>query len=238
MKHFVLTLFSLTLFANTFTVAQECDDHFYRMEPGSTFFLTSYDKKDKVTGRQENVVTDVDKSGEGLTATISTKLFDKKDKLITEGEFSVICEGSSVKIDMDQMLSSMEQLKSLEGMDTEIETDYIMLPADLEVGQDLPDSKATIKMKMGSGNANMMSNEVIIKDRKVEAEEEITTPAGTFTCYKITYNTDINTKVMGMNRTDVFSGAEWFARNVGMVKSESYNKKGELQSYMLLTKLE
>lgn len=228
----------LSLLVSTTVFGQECDDHFYRMEEGSTFHLTSYDKKDRVSGKQENVVMKVDKGGEGLTATIHTKMFDKKDKLLTEGEFDVICEGSSVKIDMDQMLSSMEQLKSMEGMDTEIETDYIMLPADLEVGQDLPDSKATIKMKMGSGSANMMSNDIIIKDRKVEAKEEITTPAGTYECYKITYNTDMNMKVMGMNRTSSFSGAEWFARNIGMVKSESYDKNGELQSYMLLTKLE
>ncbi|MEM9675828.1 MAG: hypothetical protein ACFB15_24200 [Cyclobacteriaceae bacterium] len=236
MKYFVLTLLSLTIFATAF--AQECNDHFYRMEEDATFHLTSYDKKDKVVGRQENKVLEVDNSSDGMTAVIETKLYDKKDKLVTEGEFEVVCEGSRIKIDMDQMLQSMEQLKAMEGMDTEIETDFIMLPSELEVGQDLPDSKATIKMKMGSGGANMMSNDIIIKDRKVAVREELTTPAGTFDCYKITYNTDVTMKAMGMNRTSTYAGAEWFARNVGMVRSESYDGKGNLQSYTLLTKLD
>ncbi|MEQ9441178.1 MAG: hypothetical protein RIG62_19195 [Cyclobacteriaceae bacterium] len=236
MKTVVCTLFSMMLYVGVF--GQECDDHFYRMEKGSNFHLTYFDKKDKVTGKSESVVMNVKNGGEGLTATVHNKLFDKKDKLLTEGEFEVICAGDRIKIDMDQMLQSMEQLKSMENMDTEIETDYIMLPSDLEVGQVLPDSKATIRVKMGSGNANMMSNDIIIKNRKVAAQEEVTTPAGTFDCYKITYDTDVNMKVMGMNRTSTYGGAEWFARNVGMVKSESYNDKGDLQSYVLLTSLE
>jgi len=31
------------------------------------------------------------------------------------------------------------------------------------------------------------------------------------------------------------SSTEWFSKEVGMVKSESYNKKGKLISYSLLT---
>lgn len=236
MKNVLCTVLGLLLYGGVF--AQECDDHFYRMEKGSAFHLTYYDKKDKVTGKSESVVMNVKNGGEGLTATVHNKLFDKKDKLLNEGEFEVICAGDRIKIDMDQMLQSMEQLKSMENMDTEIETDYIMLPSNLEVGEDLPDSKATIRVKMGSGNANMMSNDIIIKNRKVAAQEEVTTPAGTFECYKITYDTDVNMKVMGMNRTSTYSGSEWFARNIGMVKSESYNDKGDLQSYVLLTSLE
>lgn len=236
MKKFLFACLGSLLWSGVW--AQECDDHFYRMEEGSVFHLTNYDKKDKVTGKQENTVTRVTNADEGLTATIHTKILDRKDKLLTEGEFEVICEGDRIKIDLDQMLQSMEQIKSMENMDTEIETDYIMLPSDLEVGQELPDSQATIRVKMGSGNANMMSNDIAIKNRKVAAKEEVTTPAGTFECYKITYDTDINMKVMGMNRNSTFSGAEWFARNIGMIKSESYDKKGNLESYMLLTALE
>nr|WKN39287.1 hypothetical protein K4G66_11360 [Tunicatimonas sp. TK19036] len=235
MKNTVCALLSLLVYTGVF--GQSCDDNFYRMEKGSTFHLTNYDKKDKVTGKQENVVMKVNESGDGLTATIHTKVFDKKDKLLTDGEFEVVCEGDRIKIDMDQMLQSMEQLKSMEGMETEIESDFITLPSDMEIGQELPDSKTTITVKMGGGNSNMMSNDVFIKNRKVAAQEEVTTPAGTFECYKITFETEVNMKVMGMNRTQTFSGANWFARNVGMVKTENYDDKGNLQSYTLLTAL-
>ena len=33
------------------------------------------------------------------------------------------------------------------------------------------------------------------------------------------------------------SGIEWIAKNIGVVKSESYNKKGKLESSTLLTKI-
>ncbi len=236
MKYFIFTLLSLVIISKV--SAQECSDTFYRMEPGSIFHLTYYDKKDRVATRQENTVANVDKSGNGLEAVIDTKLFDKKDKLITEGAFEVVCEGGSIKLDMDQMLQSMDQLKSMQGMETEIESDYIMLPSDLEVGQELPESKTTLKMKIEGSGANMMSSVVVIKDRKVIGQETVTTPAGTFDCYKITYNTEVSMKTIGMNRTTSYPGVHWFARNVGMVKSESYNQKGNLDSYMLLTKLE
>ncbi|MGB3587563.1 MAG: hypothetical protein WBA23_13535 [Tunicatimonas sp.] len=236
MKYFVFTLLSLAIISKA--SAQECNDTFYRMEPGSVFHLTYYDKKDRVATRQENTVTNVDKSGSGLEATVNTKLFDKKDKLITDGSFLVVCEGNGVKVDMNQMIQSMDQLNSMEGMDTEIETDYISLPSDMSVGQELPESTTTFKMKMGGGGASIMSSVVVIKDRKVAGQETITTPAGTFDCYKITYNTEVSIKTIGVNRTTSYPGVHWFARNVGMVKSESYNQKGNLDSYMLLTKLE
>lgn len=236
MKNLVFALLGLFVFGGTF--AQECDENFYRMEPGSTFHLTYYNKKDKVTARQENVVTDTNNNGNTLEATVGSKVFDRKDKLISDGSFTVICEGSTVKVDLNQMLQSIDQLKSMQGMDTEIETDYLSLPSDMSVGQELPDSKTTITVKMGNGGANMMTGEVLIADRKVVGQEEVTTPAGTFNCYKITYSTNVNMKTLVMNRATSYPGVHWFARNVGMVKSESYNQKGELDSYALLTKLE
>jgi hypothetical protein len=34
------------------------------------------------------------------------------------------------------------------------------------------------------------------------------------------------------------SAVEWIAEGVGIVKTESYNKKGKIESYQVLTKLE
>ena len=62
----------------------------------------------------------------------------------------------------------------------------------------------------------MMNMVVKIYDRKVEALEEITTPAGIFSCYKMT--STIETKTMF---TMVAKSNEWMARKVGPVKSET-----------------
>jgi hypothetical protein len=39
---------------------------------------------------------------------------------------------------------------------------------------------------------------------------------------------------MGINMSMNFSGTEWIAEKVGMVKSESYDKNGKLAGYTLL----
>ena len=80
---------------------------------------------------------------------------------------------------------------------------------------------------------SMMNMTTKVYNRKVEAIEKITTEAGTFECYKITYDVftdamiDINTK-----------GIDWIARDVGTVRTENYNKNGKLTGYTELIKLE
>jgi hypothetical protein len=76
---------------------------------------------------------------------------------------------------------------------------------------------------------------VKIFNRKVEAKEDITTPAGNFTCYKISYDMESSTKVMGMNNKVNLKGVDYVSEGTGVVKTESYNKKGSLSSYSLLT---
>jgi hypothetical protein len=70
-------------------------------------------------------------------------------------------------------------------------------------------------------------------NRKVETIEDLTVPAGTFNCLKIIG--DVSGKVLGLSISG--KSAQWYSPGVGMVKSESYDKKGELSSSMVLTSL-
>lgn len=90
-------------------------------------------------------------------------------------------------------------------------------------------------IQMGENSMTMTSTDMYLKNRKVEKKEDITTPAGTFACYKITYDMDMDMKVMGINRKMNSTGAEWVAEGVGIVKTATYDKKGEIESYTLLT---
>jgi hypothetical protein len=69
-------------------------------------------------------------------------------------------------------------------------------------------------------------------NRKVEAVENLTTPAGTFECYKISY--DIATKMMVNVKA---KATEWYSNGVGMVKSETYSTDGKLIGSNVLTAL-
>lgn len=59
---------------------------------------------------------------------------------------------------------------------------------------------------------------------KVGGMESITTPAGTFDCFKVTYTMKIN---MGANSQKIYV-TEWYAPGIGMVKSVNADKKGNL----------
>ena len=80
---------------------------------------------------------------------------------------------------------------------------------------------------------NFMTMKFDIKNRKVEKKDSITTPAGTFECYKITYNMDMKTMFKRSIKV-----TQWLASGIGLVKTETYNQKGELEGYSELTKLE
>ena len=77
-----------------------------------------------------------------------------------------------------------------------------------------------------------MNMSVRISNRKVEAQEDITTPAGTFKCFKITY--DVDSKVIFKTQG---KGVEWISQQVGTVRTESHDSKGKMLSYSLLSEI-
>jgi len=77
-----------------------------------------------------------------------------------------------------------------------------------------------------------MTMVVKIYDRKVEAIEDMTTPAGTFSCYKMT--STIETKTMF---TVIVKSTDWMAKKVGSVRSETFDKNGNLTGYSVLTSM-
>ncbi len=212
----------------------QCNNSYYNLEKGREFELTNYDKKGKAVGKSSNKIIDVEASGSEYRAIISSTLYDKKDKVIHEGEYEIICEGDKVKLDINQFFPT-ETMQAYENMNVEFEGDALVIPASLEVGEELPGGKSTMSVKAEGSDVNLTSADMEIMNRKVVAKEEVTTPAGTFSCYKVTYDTNMEMKVMGIKKKMENTTATWFAEGVGMVKSESYDKKGQLESYTLLT---
>jgi hypothetical protein len=102
------------------------------------------------------------------------------------------------------------------------------LPSTLREGQALPDASMT--MDIGSGGMKIMSMTMTMTNRKVGVRESLTTKAGTFDCYQLTYDFEIQTIFKKS-----FSVKEWFAKDIGMVRSETYDSKGKLEGYIELT---
>lgn len=214
----------LLLSASKFTKAQDCTFYFPQKE-GTEIEMKSYNEKDKVTSTSKSVITDVD----GNVIKVSSELFDDKNKSIAKTDYTVSCKDGEFVMDLTGYLKGVN-MEAYKDMEVQIESEDMHMPKSFKVGDVLDDGEMT--MKVGNQGFTIMTMRVKVYNRKVEAIENITTPAGTFECAKITY--DIDTKV-GFSVS--LKGIEWVSKNVGVVRSESYNSKGKSQGYTLLTSL-
>jgi len=124
-----------------------------------------------------------------------------------------------------------KRLEAYKDMDIQVDAEYLEFPSNMKKGDELKDGIMTVTV---STSVMTIANiKVEISERLVDGIEKITTPAGTFTCTKISYN--VFTKV-GFVKVST-NVTEWYAKGVGIVKSESYNKKnGKYLGKSVLTK--
>ena len=71
---------------------------------------------------------------------------------------------------------------------------------------------------------------MIVYDRKVEDKEKVSTPAGSWDCYKISYKSKMSIKMMGVGIPVSMDGTEWYAPGFGVVKSVSKHGTTEITS--------
>ena len=230
MKKVKLFGFLTILFFTSYIVsAQDCIFYYPDIE-GAQVELTHYDNKDKITGQSEQEVIAIEKEGSNVRAIIRNKYFDQKDEFVFENEMEVNCKDGVFYIDMDNYLNE-QALAGFKDMEMEIKGDNLQFPPGMKVGDILNDG--TVTLSFSTPGMSMMNMSTTIKNRKVEAIENITTPAGTFKCYKISYDIETDTFMKKVTSKAI----QWYSENVGLVRTESYNKNGKLDSYSVLTGL-
>jgi|TARA_R110000744_G_scaffold23858_1_gene60312 hypothetical protein len=199
------------------------------MEEGTSFQYTMTNKKGKTEGVTDYTITNVENSGGVTTATMNMKFTDEKGKEIMVSDYKISCAGGAVKIDYNSLVPSnmMKQYTDM-GVEMDISGTDIELPNNLSVGQDLADANVAMTIKMTGMKMTVKVDQI---NRKVEKKESITSPAGTFECFVLTQ--DNISETMGAKQT--MQSKLWLAEGVGMVKQETYNKKGELMNKSELT---
>lgn len=105
------------------------------------------------------------------------------------------------------------------------------------------DNSFTIKKHASAGESipdrtyslisNMLKNEINISGAAYMGEEKVSTTAGKFDCIKISYLK--RTKIV--LKTETVRVTEWYTEGIGLVKSESYNTKGEPDGKTILVKI-
>lgn len=207
--------------------AQDCSFMYFPESENAQLEYRQYDRNDNLVGSTVQKISGMRSGANTNEATIDIETFDAKGKSQGSAQVKAKCENGVYYLDMKNYLNQ-ESMEAFEDMEMTIKGGNLELPSNLKAGDELKGGEMTISLT--SGGMTIMNLTISVSDRKVEAVENLTTPAGSFECYKISYN--IVTKIMGTIQT---KGVEWYAENIGLVKSESYGNDGKLAGYTLLT---
>ena len=209
MKKMLLLLMMLAGASSLFSQAPYCC-----VTKGAELTYTDYDAKGKETGITTNVYKDV--------KVISEMDYDVTMETTVNASGMVTTVATAMEVRNGSAMISMGQGSiDLTATDPEL----MRIPNQLAVGYKLPLGEMTVDLGGLRVKSTITENEVV--DR-----EEITTPAGTFKCYVVKQTSE--GRVMGIKSST--TSKIWYARGIGMVKTETYSK-GDLFSTSVLTSI-
>jgi hypothetical protein len=190
---------------------------------GTAIYTNTYDGQGKLTSKNISTVTKVYDEGNMSVAEVQMKSVDEKDAGKAPMNAKYKCDGKQLYVDLSGLMPGSGDQSS------KLQTSGMLFPFKLSAGETLPDANHSISMERGGKTMTITSH---IKERKVEAKESLTTPAGTFDCYKI--SSVIETELPGMDETSRKIMEEtkkrmgknrmiiWYAPDVSIIKMEFY----------------
>jgi len=225
MKKFLfLTLIMLSV------MALKAQEIFFPTKEGTVLVYKTFDKKDKVTNMVRNTIKHVNVNGNNMDITYLCESIDPNDKLLFKEDITIHKKGDKLYFDMGNFINkSAFQQDGQIPADVQIKGNNMEVPSNPNPGDVLPDANIEMLLKMGFITMKMSAQ---VTNRKVEAVEDVTVKAGPFKSYKFT--SDVNATAMGIKVKT--NNIEWYAKGVGIVKTESY-EKGKLLSHTELTEI-
>jgi hypothetical protein len=127
------------------------------------------------------------------------------------------CDNGALMMDLKMFLAP-EQANQTKA-DASMSSSYLTYPANMKIGDALPDGNLHMDINQDNGMKSVV--DINITERKVGDKESITTPAGTWDCFKITYHSATRIAIMGIGIPVKADITEWFAPGFGTVKTES-----------------
>lgn len=212
---------------------------YFCSEEGTELRYVNYDGAGQGISDENITVTNVSKEGNMLKACYFDKIVTTKVKDNTtytlynwsyDGEKTVCAEdlmyGPYIDSDSDpQGYNEQARMRMLDEKKFNGDNSW-SLADDAAAGSSLPDRFYEYVPKM-------LKTEVTISGGSCLGTEQVSTTAGKFDCIKISYLK--RTKVV--LKTTTVRVTEWYAKGVGLVKSESFDLKGKPAGKTLLVKI-
>ena len=169
-------------------------------------------------------IDDVRQDGNALVADYTSSFKDKKIKSTYR------CEGDELSVDMKSLFQDLfSGMKERAGVEIEVKDGYLSYPFSLKEGDDLRDADFVLTSRQDGKEVMSMRSQ--IKNRKVVGAEKITTPSGTWDCLKVSETRVVTMSMMGKEMPGKeLKTTVWFAAGAGLVKTDTYDEKGELMN--------
>ncbi len=222
MKAFFLIVFCFT---NFLTFSQNCENLLI-FKKGSIYEYAYFNSKNNLEHTSKMNVLDVKKDEKTWIANIEITSFDQKNKEFYKLKQEYQCQNNILTLDLSNLFDK-KMLSEYENMHVQIESDKMEIPTILSIGEKLNNGTATINVN--NEGINFLKMSISVNNRVVEGKEIITVPAGTFDCFVISYDIEYKSIFKSSGKMK-----EWHAKEVGLVKQESYNSKGKINGYTVL----
>lgn len=212
---------------------------YYCTTQGTELHYVNYDEAGQSLSNETVTVYNVVKNASGESAQYLAKIVTNKTKNNTsytlynwnyDGNVTTCQEdlmyGPYIKSDSDP---AKYDSKARQAMAEELKLkgdNSFTIKKHASAGESIPDRTYSLI-------SNMLKNEINISGAAYMGEEKVSTTAGKFDCIKISYLK--RTKIV--LKTETVRVTEWYAEGIGLVKSESYNTKGEPDGKTILVKI-
>ena len=209
------------------------DEPFFPASAGTVLLYEDRDADGTVLSFTRDSIAEMTGDFTDGSAIVYSTLKSNDTVSVTTREFTIFRDGEVI----EDMILSLEEsvsmalelsMKSVDGADSpeadEAFREFLEkmtvsgecrgIPSDIHVGMTLPDYSIGIKVMF-------IKLKVAVKDRKVTGRENITVPAGTFDCYVIEENMSSSGMMMSQRTVQ----KSWYARGVGLVMRQTWEKK-------------
>jgi hypothetical protein len=200
MKKFVFSIACFIITVQLF--AQDCTQYMY-MQKNKTIEMTAFDNKKEMTFKSVTKVSDVTTENGTTTANVVAEGYDKNGKLISSTNIVYKCNGGVMMMDMNFNSPQQSSQQNTKMTFKVLNKSFMEYPNGMQVGDHLKDATSQIEMDMNNGMTGVTTTQ--ITDRIVAGKENVTTTAGSWDCFKITYKTTSSTTFKGANADTINS---------------------------------
>lgn len=219
MLKYILLLVIILFSFNANLYSQECTFYF-PTQLETVLEYGRFDARGKLNSVIRKKVIKSVKKTDSYLVVAHKEVYDNKDSLVFEDNVEMKCIGGEFFVDMSCYFHHLN-LNQYSGKEIIVESDTLTIPNDPQPG--LLPSFVTSRVSVLEDDIPVKNMVVNLYFRIVQGYENVTTPAGTFNCLKISYEVEtiVNQKVKS-------KGVEWFSKEAGLVKRETFELNGKL----------